>query len=168
MARAHLTHHDHRQRWNNDKARVWRGWTHSIPLADAIQKAGERGGPPFEAGAYVLSAQSALGGSEPIRLNRMLGTDEWAVLDIGESANLAGRIKQLARCTSNASARGHMAGWRYAYLRLAEKLPPHDLLVSWRADRECYRLEAETMAAYVNAFGELPPLNYKANWALLA
>jgi hypothetical protein len=165
MPNAKLTHLDHQHRWNNERSKVWHHWSRAIPLAEAVAHAGTSGGPPYDGGAYVLSLA---GRDAPIKLHRLLGVDAWAVLDIGESTSLGARIESLSKCASRARASGHMAGWRYAYLKLAEKLAPHTLLISWRSHADSYRLEAETMTAYLNAFGELPPLNYKANWSLLA
>jgi hypothetical protein len=99
-------------------------------------------------------------------MSRLLGVDEQGVLDIGESKNLRKRLRALAACASADGVKGHMAGWRYRYLQLHEKLPG-DLVVAWRYGDESYKLEAVTMTNYVNAFGELPPLNYQFNWRLV-
>lgn len=97
---------------------------------------------------------------------RLLGVDRLGILDIGESGNLRVRIAALAKCARADGVTGHMAGWRYRYLGLYRKLGG-ELVVSWKYGPASYGLEAETMAVYLNAFGELPPLNYKANWSLL-
>lgn len=144
-------------RWHNDQAEIWKGWTNWISLDESAKS---DAGPPSEPGVYALRARGMV-------IRRMLGTDEHAVLDIGQSKLLARRLTQLRACASGVRLRGHMAGWRYAYLSLAERLPPHSLEVAWRVGEDCYRLEGATMKAYLDAFGELPPLNYKANWSLL-
>jgi len=148
---------DYQKRWNSDGASPWRRWTHWKPLSEAQ--------PPPAPGAYVVGLR--LGGGRQLVVPRLLGNDEQGALDIGESGDLLARITSLQGCASGRHARGHMAGWRYRYLRLADKLPVGDLVVAWRLGQDSYLLEAETMVAYVNAFGELPPLNYKANWKLV-
>lgn len=158
-----LTHLHHQASWHDDGSHIWRRWSDAILLDRAIERLGKPGGPPLRAGAYVLSAQSRAAAT-PLRLSRLLGTDDWGVLDIGESTNLATRILSLSKCARGEHASGHSAGRRYARLGLAARLPPHDLLIAWKSGADSRRLEAETMDAYVSAFGELPPLNHKTNW----
>lgn len=151
----------HQARWHNERARIWSHWSNWVPLDEVALKAGRRGWPPYEPGAYVLRACGVV-------LRRMLGDDEHGVLDVGESRSLASRLYQLRACAMGNRRSGHMAGWRYAYLQLADRMPAHSLEVAWRVGADPYRLEAEVMKAYLDAFGELPPLNYKANWSLLS
>lgn len=148
-------------RWHDDRARQWKRWTDWKPLHEVAASIDKGKGPPGKPGVYALRAQG-------VPLQRMLGTDQHGVLDIGESRVLARRLWELFACASGRRKSGHMAGWRYAFLRLPERLGVHSLDVAWRAGDDCYRLEAEAMKAYLDAFGELPPLNYKANWALLS
>lgn len=151
----------HQSRWHNDRARIWNHWTGWVPIDTAVLRSGLPKGPPYEAGAYVLRARG-------VAVQRLLGADGQGVLDIGESGSVAARLGQLRACANAERRSGHMAGWRYAYLQLKERMPGHTLEVAWRTGRDSYRLEAELMKAYLDAFGELPPLNYKANWRLLA
>lgn len=57
-----------------------------------------------------------------------------------------------------------MAGWRYRYLKLHERLPGR-LEFCFVTGVNPVEMEACLMQEYLNDFGELPPLNYKFNWA---
>jgi hypothetical protein len=150
-----MDHLEYQRHWNDDATVLWHRWNDWTPLAEAS--------PPVESGVYLLSVRR---GSRPRTIRRLLGSDRQGALDIGESSDLSTRIYNLRRCAFADRKTGHMAGWRYRYLALHEKLRG-TLMVSWKTGPQSYQLEAETMAAYLNAFGELPPLNYKANWKLL-
>lgn len=103
---------------------------------------------------------------------RALAKDHEMILDIGESKNLQTRLLGFLRCALGRSKTGHMAGWRFAHLsrRLSfrRRFPVRNLEFRWRErrtkkaanDAECARMQR-----YLRRFGELPPLNYKFNWA---
>jgi hypothetical protein len=150
-----MNHLAYQRRWNNDRASPWRKWGRWIALGEAS--------PEARAGVYVLAVRQP---DAQRKISRLLGVDHQGTLDIGESMNLRRRIASLAKCAFADGFTGHMAGWRYRYLGLHTKIDG-ELVIAWKYGDESYHLEAETMALYVNAFGELPPLNYKANWALL-
>lgn len=116
------------------------------------------------AGAYALGMRR-----RPI--SRMLGTDAAGVLDVGEGGELRSRLQQLLACVSTPGTTGHMAGWRLGTIGLMAKLgvSPRDLRFTWcpaNSKDEAYRLEGTLLRYYFTAFGELPPLNYKFNWAV--
>lgn len=119
------------------------------------------------AGAYVLGLPRRQGGHV---VRRLLAQDRHGILDIGESGDLKHRLSALLRCMTTHGERGHMAGWRLGTGGLIQKLgvQPEEFLVSWcyAATRiEAYNTESMLMRAYFELFGELPPLNYKFNWA---
>lgn len=100
-------------------------------------------------------------------IHRVVGIDEDGILDIGESGRLRGRLRSFLKCAATRGTAGHMAGWRYAYLRFARHFPLTELEVRWRhfpTKAEAYNEEGRLLAAYVAAHFELPPLNYKFNW----
>jgi hypothetical protein len=62
-----------------------------------------------------------------------------------------------------------MAGWRYRFLGLHQQFPAPSLRVRWirtTSKPAAYRAEARVLVDYVRIHHELPPLNYKFNWAL--
>lgn len=131
----------------------WSSWA-SLPTAIADI--------PDVAGAYVVRCRG-------ITINRAVGSDEDGVLDIGESAYLQSRLDSFWRCAREPGREGHMAGWRYAHFRFNEKFPLDSLQVKWcrTADKnEAAKLEAALFQVYLDRHKELPPLNYKFNWAL--
>lgn len=120
-----------------------------------------------DAGCYVLACPSW----RPVE--RLLDTDPHGLLDIGESGNLGRRLRELFRCITKPEATGHMAGWRIGTLGLLSelKVDVSELRLSWcilpskgAAELE----EGRIMKIYFDRFGELPPVNYKANWKHLA
>lgn len=141
------------EQWNNGQDALWRHWTDWTPFN------AELGGALPQPGAYVLGLKR---NGRPATIYRLLGIDKSGTLDIGQTTNLKVRLHKLWRCVSADDVRGHSAGWRYRDLRLHERLGG-ELQISWRNDPNCYALEGATMKAYVEAFGELPPLNYSYN-----
>ncbi len=135
-------------------------WTHWRPLSVEVIRTEVPAGP----GAYVLG----LPDERP--LGRLLGQDPHGILDIGESAGLRQRLGDLLRCAGQAGERGHMAGWRLGSAGLLARLgiPVAKLRVSWcsaETKDDAYFIEGSLLRDYYELFGELPPLNYKFNWA---
>ena len=118
---------------------------------------------PAEPGAYKISR---FGKNEtPIEINRFFGMDKEGIIDIGESKNLRERLRSFKRNIENGKG-GHMAGWRYHYLKLQNKIP--FLKFSYevcKTKEEAYKKENAMMKKYVEKHKELPPLNYKYNWS---
>lgn len=133
-----------------------RGWSRWEPLHEAVDSARVGTG----AGAYVIRARG-------FTLHRAVGTDPEGVLDIGESGRLRNRLRKFLVCATNRGATGHMAGWRYAYLKLARHFPLDRLEVRWigvNDKDDAYKEECRLLREYVRKHFELPPLNYKFNW----
>ncbi len=130
---------------------LWTGW-HNLTGIDWDTV-------PAQCGAYIVAS------ARPI--SRAVGIDQEGFLDVGESVDLAERLRAFNRCATNPGKTGHMAGWRFAHLRLSRHFPIEQLRVRWRTvatKDDAYSLEGEILRAYVTQHGELPPLNYKFNW----
>ena len=116
---------------------------------------------PKGPGAYVIAA------SQPI--NRAVNTDLDGYLDVGESNNLANRLRGFLRCATQRGTTRHMAGWRFAFFRFERQFPHAGLRVRWRATaskQEAYAAEGQVLLGYLRRHCELPPLNYKFNWQM--
>ncbi len=141
--------------WDFHGAGQWMEW---LPLTDAELK-----DVPEGAGAYII-------GLKRDHIGRLLADDPHAVVDIGESVRLQGRLRDFRRCAGSAGQQGHMAGWRLGSFGLLGRLgvTVADLRFSYRPAQnkdDAYRIEGEMLRMYFDIFGELPPLNYKFNWA---
>jgi hypothetical protein len=134
----------------------WTGWT-DWAMLDGMNFKEVCTGP----GAYVLSV------GKPI--NRSVGVDAEGLFDIGESSVLRQRIRNFVRCATEYGREGHMAGWRYAFLRTARHFPFEELRVRWicaESKQEARELECKVMMIYLAKHTELPPFNYSFNWSL--
>ncbi len=143
------------RRWDFQGAEQWMQW---LPLTNV-----ELDDVPVEAGAYIV-------GIRRDRIGRLLADDPHAIVDIGESARLRGRLRDFVRCAGNPGQEGHMAGWRLGKLGLLERLgvTVADLRFTYCETQDkdgAYRMEGVMLRMYFDLFGELPPLNYKYNWA---
>lgn len=97
----------------------------------------------------------------PIRLNRVLGTDEEGVLYIGKSENLRERLRMLWRVLNpKLKATAHTFGTKYNdNKKLREAFPLKSLYVSFRITNEPKSLESELLDIYFSKYGEVPPFN---------
>lgn len=112
-------------------------------------------------GAYVLASR------QPIQ--RFVGVDELGVIDIGETGGLRKRFRDFNRCAQIRGETGHMAGWRYAFLRLDAITPFENLQVRWlecESKDEAKLVESRMLMYYLAEHREQPPLNYSSNWAV--
>jgi len=117
---------------------------------------------PSKPGAYVVAA------SRPI--TRAVDIDNDGILTIGETDDLRRRIQIFADCAIAHGNEGHMAGWRYAFLRFQRHFPYSTLRIRWKiteTKQEANELEGRMLLAYLANHLELPPLNYKFNWQAL-
>jgi hypothetical protein len=90
-------------------------------------------------------------------------------LDVGESDNLANRLRSFQRCVSHRGKTGHMAGWRFAFFHFGRQFPLSELRVRWRvtaSKEEAYAAEGQVLLGYLRRHCELPPLNYNFNWQM--
>ncbi|WP_163373038.1 hypothetical protein [Endozoicomonas acroporae] len=131
------------------------GWTDWVLLKEL-----DRASIPDQPGVYMIAAHR--------RIHRAHGTDKQGILDICESDNLKKRIAAFRACSLGHRNRGHMAGWRFYNFNFDSIFPHEKLWICWktcRRKKEAYALEGELLQAYFSKHYELPPLNYKFNWA---
>ena len=92
----------------------------------------------------------------------MCGEDVTGTLYIGEAGDLSLRINQMRRTArSHGSERSHGA---ISMLRLISRLdyPREKLGVALMSTGKLTRaIERDLLYAYINSFGEMPPLNYR-------
>jgi hypothetical protein len=113
---------------------------------------------PESRGVYFIYSCNNL---IPIRLNRVLGTDEEGVLYIGKSENLRERLRMLWRVLNpKLEATAHTFGTKYnSNQKLREAFPMKSLFVSYRITSEPKTLESELLDKYFLKYGEVPPFN---------
>lgn len=144
---------------NEDLSKSWSDWS---PLDDTkIEDV------PAKPGAYEFRAVDEKNRTRTIR--RCFGEDRNGVLGIGESNNLRTRLAALLRCMQDPEQAGHMAGWRYAYLKMEQIYPLGRIQFRFRTtcDKDAaYELEGTLLHEYVARHFEMPPLNYKFNWSV--
>lgn len=100
-------------------------------------------------------------------ISRLNGVDDDGVLTFGESGGLRTRLRDFWRCATVPGDEGHMAGWRFAFLRMAEVCPIERLRVRWAPandKRHAKVMEGKLLSVYLGLHKEQPPLNYSSNW----
>jgi hypothetical protein len=124
---------------------------------------------PRAPGAYIVRALAL--GEQPHVIRRCIGEDAEGVLDIGETEYLRTRLTDMLRAMRDPEYGKHAAGIRYALLEMNTMFPIEHLQFRYRevANKDAaYMLESELLNDYVARHFELPPLNYKFNWAAFA
>jgi hypothetical protein len=113
---------------------------------------------PEFGGVYLIHSYN---NQIPIRLNRVLGTDEEGVLYIGKSENLRERLRMFWRVLNpKLKATAHTFGTKYNdNKKLREAFPLKSLYVSYRITTEPKTLESELLDKYFSKYGEVPPFN---------
>lgn len=114
-------------------------------------------------GVYRLIALEVAGDLQrPAKLNRLCGQDPTGTLYIGEASNLSSRLNQLRRSARKyRSERSHGA---ISMLRQITRLdyPEEKLGVALMfTGRHTRSIERDLLNAYINSFGDTPPLNYR-------
>jgi hypothetical protein len=118
---------------------------------------------PPKPGVYKISRFDK--DDNPIEITRFFGIDKEGIIDIGESHNLRERLMNFKRNIENGKG-GHMAGWRYYFLKLHNKVPILKFNYEvCNTKEEAYKKEHAMMKKYLDEHKELPPLNYKYNWS---
>jgi hypothetical protein len=121
----------------------------------------EKSGTDF-AGVYRLIALASKGDlSKPAILNRACGQDTSGTLYIGEASNLSRRLNQLRRSAGHRRERSHGA---IGMLRLIARLdyPAEKLGIALMfTGRDTRAVERDLLHAYINSFGDTPPLNFR-------
>jgi hypothetical protein len=95
-------------------------------------------------------------------LNRVCGQDSTGTLYIGEAGNLATRMNQMRRTAK--PRRSESSHGALSMLRRISRfdLPREKLGVAFMyTGRHTDSVERDLLHAYINSFGEMPPLNYR-------
>ena len=97
----------------------------------------------------------------PLKLDRVLGSDEEGLLYIGKSENLRERLRMLWRVLNpKLKATAHTFGTKYNNnKKLREAFPLNSLYVSFRITTKPKTLESELLDKYFSNYGEVPPFN---------
>jgi hypothetical protein len=113
-------------------------------------------------GVYRLIALATEGDvSKPATLNRVCGQDESGTLYIGESMDMGRRLNEFRRSTEHRRERSHgtasmlrqITGLNYPVAKLGVAL-----LFTGARTKD---IEHDLLWAYMNTFGDTPPLNYR-------
>jgi hypothetical protein len=112
-------------------------------------------------GVYRLIALEAEGDlTKPVTLNRVGGQDTSGTLYIGEAKSLSNRLNQLRRSASSHEG-SHGAIGMLRQIRLLD-FPPSKLGIALLfTGRHTRGVERDLIRAYINSFGDAPPLNYR-------
>jgi hypothetical protein len=99
---------------------------------------------------------------KPATIKRLHGRDTTGTLYIGQAGNLYQRLDQFQRSVRIRFSRGHMAGvwWQQCWL-LSEMFPPARLAFATMRTPvgTSEGTEFDLIRAYLNSFGDTPPLN---------
>ena len=112
-------------------------------------------------GVYRLIALAEDGDTaRPAKLNRVCGQDVTGTLYIGKAGALHARLNQFRRSMTTYEDSHGAAGMLKAIPRL--KLPPSRLAIALMFTGRFYGgVESDLIKAYMNTFGDTPPLNYR-------
>ncbi len=108
---------------------------------------------------FALAAENDL--SRPAKFNRVCGADTTGTLYIGEAGFLHERLNKLRRSMTSHSEHSHNAARMLRSIPVL-KMPPEKLAVAVLfTGRSTRGVESDLLQAYMNTFGDTPPLNYK-------
>jgi len=113
-------------------------------------------------GVYRLIALTSEGDlNKPATLSRLCGPDASGTLYIGKSDNLGRRLNELLRSATGRSQYSHASIGRWKQIsRLS--FPSHKLGIALMfTGRDTSGVEKDLIKAYINSFGDAPPLNYR-------
>jgi hypothetical protein len=118
---------------------------------------------PTGGGIYRVHCFADHSYASVLPVQRVLGIDTEGVLYIGKADIFASRVAHLKKSIlPTYRGSGHICGRRYRnalYSSLAPRFPAHHLCVSFQPDASPQKAEEAALRAYVQQFGELPPLN---------
>jgi hypothetical protein len=99
--------------------------------------------------------------NEVAGINRACGQDTTGTLYIGRGRPLGSRLHALRRSLRRGSPEhGAPETLRY-YARLNQNFPPNKLAIAVLRCFKCEYAEGDLLDAYINSFGEIPPLNLR-------
>jgi len=118
---------------------------------------------PNEPGVYRLIALNTRGRPKP--LARVGGKDSQGVLYIGRSQNLRSRLRSLRRMLFDGAPLGHIAGLTYrASPAIRRFAPPSRIAFHFKASDDYKEQERKRLRTYFRKYGEVPPLNGRAEF----
>jgi hypothetical protein len=114
-------------------------------------------------GVYRLIGLAAEGDlKRPATLNRVCGQDTTGTLYIGESGSLNTRLNQLRRTLKSREASHNAISMLRSIPLLKLKFSPNKLAIALLfTGRNTRFVESNLIEAYMNSFGDTPPLNYR-------
>ncbi|WP_375203834.1 hypothetical protein [Hyphococcus sp.] len=128
--------------------------TNNWPASDVLKN---------EPGIYEILSVDHNG--DPLSINRFCGVDKFGVLYIGRSFHMRRRLRAFANMILNNSKRGHVAGRTYRTSPKIKKIAsPESLIFCFKHLDDVASEESSLLKAYVNKFGEVPPLNGRAEF----
>lgn len=114
-------------------------------------------------GVYRIIVLSKNGKPKPV--SRAGGRDQDGVLYIGRSLYLRRRLNTLRRMLFEGVPRGAIAGLTYkASPPIQSVAPPSQLAFRFEHFADCNAKERELLRRYFKKFGEVPPLNGRAEF----
>lgn len=124
----------------------------------------DTGSLPNEPGVYQLILLNTR--QKPKPLARVGGVDKNGVLYIGRSRNnLRARLRTLRRMLFDGAAAGHVAGRTYRASPPIQKIaPPSRIAFDFTPCDDCCEEEQKTLRRYFKEFGEVLPLNGRAEF----
>ena len=99
--------------------------------------------------------------SRPATLNRLCGQDPSGTLYIGEAVDLSRRLNQLRRTAENHRERSHGAAIMLRQITGLDYPPARLGVAVLFTGSRTREIERDLLWAYINTFGDTPPLNYR-------
>jgi hypothetical protein len=101
-------------------------------------------------------------------INRACGTDVTGTLYIGRARRLSDRLNAMRRALLTGRGSHDVPSMLRYLMRLHQAYPSNKLKVALLRFANYKRVESDLIDAYVNSFGELPPLNIRLGDAALS
>jgi hypothetical protein len=110
-------------------------------------------------GVYrLIGLQSSV---QPATISRACGQDRTGTLYIGQAGDLSMRLNQLRRTLISRTERSHKTAHMLRITPLRQFLPDKLAVSLLFTGTNTARIENDLILAYINTFGDTPPLNYK-------
>jgi hypothetical protein len=129
------------------------------PFIRITEKSGDSW-PPSD-GVYILAGLTTeIGDPLPAAIDRICGQDANGVLYLGEGKSVAGRLGEIVGSLLKGTDKSDAARRYHHSIKLRERFPLNKLAIAWcSTDPPAWKSEERLMKAYVDEFGERPPLN---------
>jgi hypothetical protein len=111
-------------------------------------------------GVYRLFGLNSDNARDAATINRLVGHDDTGTLYIGEAGRMNARLNQLRRSFRREETHGAVRRWQDSEL-LKSRFPKERLAIAilWTTVRMHQKIEGDLIRAYLNSFGDTPPLN---------